>query len=130
MKIYENDNPEFSYSLNIIEPSDTNHADNVTEADIQNFQNTLILMALFSTELIQSAFYSVFTEIAEDETALSSDDIAEAISTEWDGSSSEDSNALIKEDVSEATSTEWNGSSSTDETALNSADVSEATSTE
>ena len=127
MKTYENDNPEFSYSLDIIEPTDTNHADNVTKADIQNFQNTLILMALFGAELIQSAFYSVFTNITEDETALSSSDIAEATSIKWNGESSEDETALSSADVSEATDTEWDGSSSTDMSALSSADISEAT---
>lgn len=51
MKTYKNSNPKFSDSIEIIEPTDTNHADNVTAADIQNFQNTLanrmILEGLF-----------------------------------------------------------------------------------
>lgn len=41
MKSYTTSTPEFKNSVEIIETTDTNHADNVTAADIQNFQNTL-----------------------------------------------------------------------------------------
>lgn len=41
MKIYKTSTPEFKDSVELIEPTDTNHADNVTASDIQNFQNTL-----------------------------------------------------------------------------------------
>ena len=40
MKTYKTSTPEFKDSVELIEPTDTNHADNVTAADIQNFQNT------------------------------------------------------------------------------------------
>lgn len=46
MKTYKTSTPEFKDSVELIEPTDTNHADNVTEADIQNFQNTLSNRAL------------------------------------------------------------------------------------
>lgn len=41
MREYKNKNPEFKDSINLIEPTDTNHADNVIAADICNFENTL-----------------------------------------------------------------------------------------
>lgn len=41
MKSYSTSTPEFRKSIELIETTDTNHADNVTAADIQNFQNTL-----------------------------------------------------------------------------------------
>lgn len=46
MKTYKTSTPEFKDSVEIIETTDTNHADNVTAADIQNFQNTLSNRAL------------------------------------------------------------------------------------
>ena len=39
MKTYKTSTPEFKDSVEIIETTDTNHADNVTAADIQNFQD-------------------------------------------------------------------------------------------
>lgn len=41
MREYKNKNPQFKDSINLIEPTDTNHADNVIAADICNFENTL-----------------------------------------------------------------------------------------
>lgn len=41
MRTYKTSTPEFKESVELIETTDTNHADNVTAADIQNFQNTL-----------------------------------------------------------------------------------------
>ena len=41
MKTYKTSTPEFKDSVELIEPSETYHADNVRAADIQNFQNTL-----------------------------------------------------------------------------------------
>lgn len=41
MKSYSTSTPQFRKSIDLIETTDTNHADNVTKADIQNFQNTL-----------------------------------------------------------------------------------------
>lgn len=41
MREYKNKNPKFTDSINLIEPTDTNHADNVIAADICNFENTL-----------------------------------------------------------------------------------------
>ena len=46
MKTYKTSTPEFKDSVEIIETTDTNHADNVTAANIQNFQNTLSNRAL------------------------------------------------------------------------------------
>lgn len=46
MKTYKTSTPEFKDSVELIEPTDTNHADNVTAADIQNFHNTLANRAL------------------------------------------------------------------------------------
>lgn len=48
MKTYKTSTPEFKDSVtNYQKPTDTNHADNVTAADIQNFQNTLSNRACF-----------------------------------------------------------------------------------
>ena len=59
MKTYKTSTPEFKDSVELIEPTDTNHADNVTAADIQNFQNTLsnrvLLRSLINLCTIQTA---------------------------------------------------------------------------
>lgn len=48
MREYRNSTPTFEDSIELVETTDTNHADNVTAADIRNFQNTLANRALLS----------------------------------------------------------------------------------
>lgn len=88
---------------------------------------------LLNTETIESAFNSTFsyvpeTTVTEDPTALTSEDIENAINTEWNGESSTDTTAMSAEDVENAINTEWNGESSDDPTAMSAEDVENATS--
>ena len=65
--------------------------------------------------------------IETDDTALTSQDIKEATTEVWDGSTTDDITALSREDVTEATETAWDGSTTDDITALSSTDVADAT---
>lgn len=62
-----------------------------------------------------------------DDTALTKEDIQDATTKVWDGSSTTDITALSREDVTEATETVWDGSTTDDTTALSSTDVEDAT---
>lgn len=88
---------------------------------------------LLNTDTIETAFNNTFshapdTTVTEDPTALTSEDIENALNTEWNGGSSSDSTAMSAEDVENATNTEWNGESSEDPTALTAEEIEEATS--
>lgn len=83
------------------------------------------VLYLVDTDNIEAAFYETFTIMSQDDpTAMTSAEIEEAISTEWDGTSSEDETAMSAEEIEEAISTEWNGESSEDETALSAEEIS------
>ena len=130
MKDYTNSEPVFSSSIKIVETSDPAHADNINEAPKQLLMNTLVLMLLmemvYDASLVQEAFHNTFSKIeAIDETALTSEEIEEAIATEWNGESSADPTALSAEEIEEAIATEWNGETSTDLTALSAEEIRE-----
>lgn len=83
---------------------------------------------------IKRAFYTVFTKTGgdssgADETALSADEIENALSTEWSGETSDDETALSVNEIDTALSTEWNGESSADETALSAGEIGTVLST-
>lgn len=126
MKEYTTTAPVFSDSIQIVEPTDPAHADNVNMAPKQLLQNTLILAEYFDESLIEEAFQEVFNS-SFDPTAMTREEINEAIATKWNGESSDDITAMTREEVNEAIATEWNGESSDDPTAMTSVEVDEAT---
>lgn len=86
-----------------------------------NYINNLI-----DKELMQKAFYDAFTYLGtETASALSEEDILEAINTEWGGESSDDPNALSAAEVAAALSSDWNGETSSDPNALSAAQINE-----
>ena len=100
--------------------------------DIEHFnENARIIDGLFSLDLIEEAFLSVFTGFKDEPdppepTAMTSEDILRAINTPWNGESSTNPNAMSAADIEEALLAEWNGESSTDQNAMSAEDINEA----
>lgn len=135
MKEYTSSAPVFSGSIQVVETTDPAHADNINAAPKQLLQNTLALYTyieeLSKEETIEAVFKLVFTKLPGEETdttAMTAEEIEEALAMEWSGESSEDETAMSAGEVEEALATEWNGESSDDVTAMSAADVEEATS--
>lgn len=101
-------------------------------ADIEYLnENARIIDGLFSLDLIEEAFRSVFSDFQDDPepttfAAMTSEDILRAIRTEWNGESSEHPNAMRAEDIEQALNTEWNGESSTNPNAMSAEDINNA----
>ena len=101
-------------------------------ADIEYLnENARIIDGLFSLDLIEEAFQSVFIDFQDDPEpptpiAMTSEDILEAIQTEWNGESSEHPNAMRAEEIEQALNTEWNGESSTNPNAMSAEDINNA----
>ena len=127
---YTNKNPTFSESILVVEPDDEVSAENNNAAPEQLIQNDLILAAVLNPDLVTKAFENSFPGIKEDSPedseSMSTDEIANALNTEWNGESSEDPYALSATSVEDALNTEWNGESSSDPNAMNAEEVSEA----
>ena len=128
MKDYTSPDPKFSKKIPILEVGDTNHADNVNAFVKPLFENTLInhaqLEQAANAELVEYAFYSVFTKMPEnEEKAMTLEEINTAISTAWNGEASPDPKAMTPEEINTAISTAWNGETSSDPTALSSAEI-------
>lgn len=75
-------------------------------------------------KLISDGFNKTFTYMGDDQpeptdpTAMTMDDVTNAINREWDGSSSQDETAMSTDEISNALETPWDGSSSTDPEAM------------
>lgn len=81
---------------------------------------------LIDKELLRQAFYDAFTYLGtETASALGSEDILEAINTEWGGETSDDPDALSAAEVAAALSGDWNGETSSDPNALSAAQINE-----
>ena len=76
---------------------------------------------------LKDAFYNAFTYLSDssESSALSTEDILQAINTEWGGESSDDPNALSAAEVAAALSSDWNGETSSDPNALSAAQINE-----
>jgi hypothetical protein len=59
--------------------------------------------------------------------AMDESEVDNALSTEWDGSSSEDPTAMSADDVNEAVATKWEGESSEDEEAITAEEINSIT---
>ena len=100
--------------------------------DIEHFnENARIIDGLFSLDLIEEAFRSVFSDFQDEPepttfAAMTSEDILRAIQTEWNGESSEHPNAMSAEEIEQAVNTEWNGESSTNPNAMSAEDINNA----
>lgn len=84
------------------------------------------IKAIMDESVIEPIFRQVFTKLPDeptDPTAMTVEDIEEAIATEWTVEESTDSTAMTVEDIEEAIATEWTGEESTDPTAMTSEDV-------
>ena len=102
-----------------------------TTKESVNEITTWIQENLLNTETIEAAFFNTFSHVPgveEDLTALTTEDILDAINTEWNGESSDDPTAMSADEVENAINTEWNGESSDDPTALSAEDIEKATS--
>ena len=104
MKDYTNPDPKFSKKIPILEVGDTNHADNVNAFVKPLFENTLInhaqLEQAANAELVEYAFYSVFTKMPEnEEKAMTPVEINEAMNTAWNGEASPDPTALSSAEI-------------------------------
>lgn len=91
------------------------------------------LLSVFTADQIDKAFTSVFTYLGdnpptpEENTAeMESNDVENALESEYTGASSTDSNAMNALEIEQALSVTWNGESSDDPTALNAEEISEA----
>ena len=94
-------------------------------------ENARIIDGLFSLDLIEEAFLSVFTGFKDEPeppepTAMTSEDILRAINTPWNGESSTNPNALSAEEIEEAIKREWNGESSDNPNALSAEEINQA----
>ncbi len=128
MKSYTKTDPVFSKSIKITEVTDAGHADFINEAPKQLLENTLVnheeIQQAANAELVEYAFYSVFTKMPEnEEKAMTPAEINEAMNTAWNGEASPDPKAMTPEEINTAISTAWNGETSPDPTALSSAEI-------
>ena len=99
----------------------------ITSDERLNWNDTYnALLYLVDVDNILTSFNGTFTLISQaDPTALSTEEIEEAIATEWNGESSADPTALSAEEIEEAIATEWNGETSEDPTALSAEEIRE-----
>ena len=87
-------------------------------------ENSDILDEYLHPRRVLEAFKKFFTYFEEDildqtdPTAMTMDDVTNAINREWDGSSSQDATAMSTDEISNALETTWDGSSSTDPEAM------------
>ena len=104
MKSYTKTDPVFSKSIKITEVIDAGHADFINEAPKQLLENTLVnheeIQQAANAELVEYAFYSVFTKMPEnEEKAMTLEEINTAISTAWNGEASPDPTALSSAEI-------------------------------
>lgn len=109
-------NIKISNALNIV--LDINDTDFLLQKTFYEF---------VGSEGIENSFYTVFPNVPYVITAMTVEDIENALSTKWDGQTSADMNALNKEDIENALNTKWDGQTSVDVGALTSAEIEDAT---
>ena len=104
MKDYTSSEPNFSLTIQVVETTDPAHADNINAAPKQLIQNDIVLASILDADLVEMAFKEVFPYIGleTDSNAMSSEEIAEALNTVWDGEASADSNAMTPSEIETA----------------------------